>query len=81
VGEGEKMVRALFAVAKVRKEYFAVSASSVTSKWVEEGEKKVRALFAVAKVRRAWGYLLFTPLVSPPNGWARVRRWFVLSSL
>ena len=50
------MVRALFAVAKVRRAwgYFAVSASSLTSKWVDEGEKMVRALF---KVRRAWGYL------------------------
>ncbi len=32
--------------------FFAISASSLTSKWVGEGEKMVRALFAVAKVRR-----------------------------
>ncbi len=52
------MVCALFAVAKVRKAEgdLAISASSLTSKWVGEGEKMVRALFAVAKVRRAWGY-------------------------
>jgi ATP-dependent 26S proteasome regulatory subunit len=30
--------------------FFAISASSLTSKWVGEGEKMVRALFAVAKV-------------------------------
>jgi ATP-dependent 26S proteasome regulatory subunit len=54
VGEGEKMIRAFFAVAKVRRAwgYFAVSPSSLTSKWVGEGEEMVRALFAVAKVRR-----------------------------
>jgi ATP-dependent 26S proteasome regulatory subunit len=52
VGEGEKMVRALFAVAKVRRAggNFAISASSLTSKWVGEGEKMVRSLFSVAKV-------------------------------
>jgi SpoVK/Ycf46/Vps4 family AAA+-type ATPase len=30
--------------------FFAISASSLTSKWVGEGEKMVRALFAVARV-------------------------------
>ncbi len=37
-------------------ETLAISASSLTFKWVAEGEKMVRALFAVAKVRRAWGH-------------------------
>jgi hypothetical protein len=38
VGEGEKMVRALFAVAKVRRVwgYFAVSASSLTSQRIRD---------------------------------------------
>ena len=30
--------------------FFAISASSLTSKWVGEGEKMVRALFAVARI-------------------------------
>ena len=32
--------------------FFAISASSLTSKWVGEGEKMVRALFAVARVHQ-----------------------------
>ncbi len=63
------MVRALFAVAKVRRAwgYFAVSASSLTSKWVCEGEKMVRALFAVAKVRKGLGVL--SPLLVHTSKW------------
>ncbi len=33
---------------EAKAQFFAISASSLTSKWVGEGEKLVRALFAVA---------------------------------
>eukprot|EP01126_Amoeba_proteus_P013368 TRINITY_DN15674_c0_g1_i2.p3 TRINITY_DN15674_c0_g1~~TRINITY_DN15674_c0_g1_i2.p3 ORF type:complete len:172 (+),score=41.16 TRINITY_DN15674_c0_g1_i2:1219-1734(+) len=32
--------------------FFAISASSLTSKWIGEGEKMVKALFAVARVKQ-----------------------------
>ena len=48
-GTGKTLIGKAIA-ANIRATFFAISASSLTSKWIGEGEKMVRALFAVAGV-------------------------------
>ena len=50
-GTGKTLIgKAIACEAKAT--FFAISASSLTSKWVGEGEKMVRALFAVARIKQ-----------------------------
>ena len=46
-GTGKTLIGKAIA-ANIKATFFAISASSLTSKWIGEGEKMVRALFAVA---------------------------------
>ncbi len=48
-GTGKTLIGKAIA-ANIKATFFAISASSLTSKWIGEGEKMVRALFAVAGV-------------------------------
>ena len=50
-GTGKTMIGKCIA-SQSNSTFFAISASSLTSKWVGEGEKMVRALFAVARVHQ-----------------------------
>jgi len=50
-GTGKTMIGKCIA-SQSKSTFFAISASSLTSKWVGEGEKMVRALFAVARVHQ-----------------------------
>ena len=50
-GTGKTLIGKCIA-SQSKSTFFAISASSLTSKWVGEGEKMVRALFAVARVHQ-----------------------------
>ena len=50
-GTGKTMIGKCIA-SQSKSTFFAISASSLTSKWVGEGEKMVKALFAVAIVKQ-----------------------------
>lgn len=49
-GNGKTLMARALANEAPEANFFNISASSLTSKWVGEGEKTVRALFAVAQV-------------------------------
>jgi ATP-dependent 26S proteasome regulatory subunit len=50
-GTGKTMIARVLA-SEAGATFFAISASSMTSKWHGEGEKLVRALFAIARVKQ-----------------------------
>lgn len=50
-GTGKTMIGKAIA-HEAQATFFAISASSLTSKWIGEGEKMVRALFAVARIKQ-----------------------------